>query len=98
MFLENGPKRIVSFQELKSGKLDLLASIGLRVVRAKSSFLLCNVSKHRSLADVFETFLDVGHDRRVYGSRSCSLRTGRGAHGTHCARFPCVEAAGVEIA
>lgn len=34
----------------------------------------------------------------MWTSGECQLRTAQGAHGTHCARDPWVEAAGVEIA
>lgn len=41
---------------------------------------------------------DVGYHRTVRASQGCSLRAGRIAHGTHCARVPFVETVGAEIA
>lgn len=98
MLRQNGAKPVLNFVHLENGEPDFVASVGLRVEKADGSIPLCSTVVHGNFDNVFETALDVGHDRKVPAMVRYRLTTGRGTHETHCARVPGVEATGVEVA
>lgn len=88
MLPRNGAEGSLDFHDLEDEEPSFLSTGGLQVERANSDLLVCNIIVHRNLEDVFETALDVGHNRRVRASGGCRLRTGRGSYGMHCAEVP----------
>lgn len=98
MLLRDGAERNLDFVDKENGDQNFLASVALRVTWASGDLLICDIVVLRHLDDVFGTAFDVGHDREVWANGGCRFKTERSAYGTHCARVPRVEAAGVEIA
>lgn len=88
----------MDIEDLEDGEPSLFASVGVLVKRRNGDLFPYNIVVHRNLDDLLETALDVGYNRRLWANGEFWSRTGGGAHGMHCARVPCVEAAGVKIA
>lgn len=63
----------------------------------KQRLLARDITFDREPYDGSGAALDAAYDSGVWGSEGGRLRTGRGAHCTHHARMPYVEAAGEEV-
>lgn len=71
MPLQNRAKRVLHFADLQAGESSFLSSADPLVGKASSELLFRDIIVHRNLSEVFETALNVGHDRRLCASGGC---------------------------
>lgn len=91
-------KQILHFVFLEDGEPSSLVSVDVWDENTNGQLLLCHIVVCGNTAGLSCTAVIVGYHRRVWPKERHRLRTGRGAHATHCARVSFVEVGDVELA
>lgn len=98
LFQQNGTENILFFVDLADGESGILAAVGLRLKKVSKYLVPRDTVVRRNLEDVLSAATDVGHEKKVGGSRESQLAPGQKAYAAHCKSASCVEAADVNNA